>query len=237
MVASGSTNVSPDRRGAFAAGLLYLAAMLAGLLSVVPVLEEPDYLARIAASGDQLLRGAFFQLLMAPAYVGIALALYPILRRHDEGLALGFVGSRFVAGAFQLLGAVSLPLFLMLGRAYLGAGAPASSYFQTLGGLLREGRDLLNHAGMILALCAGSLMLYRVLYRSRLVPRWLSVWGLVGASLAMSASLLVMFRLVGVTSPTYLGLTGPMALQELVLAVWLMARGFDASEASTSTSR
>jgi hypothetical protein len=85
--------VSPDRKGAFTAGSLYLVAMLAGLLSVVPVLEEPDYLVRLASSGDQLLRGAFFQLLMAPAYVGIALALYPLLKRHDEGLALGFVGS------------------------------------------------------------------------------------------------------------------------------------------------
>jgi hypothetical protein len=229
--------VSPDRKGAFTAGSLYLVAMLAGLLSVVPVLEEPDYLVRLASSGDQLLRGAFFQLLMAPAYVGIALALYPLLKRHDEGLALGFVGFRFIAGAFQILGAVSLPLFLLLGRAYPGAGAPDSKYFQTLGGLLREGRDLLNHVGMIFALGAGGVMLYRVLYRSRLVPRWLSVWGLVGTALTLSASLLLMFRLASVSSPTYLGLNGPMALQELVLAIWLMARGFDASEASTSTSR
>jgi hypothetical protein len=86
--------------------------MAAGVFSVVPSVDDPGYLLKVADSRPEVLRGAFFQLLMAPAHLGFALALYPVLRRHHPGLALGFVGCRLVAVAFILCGAISLPLFV-----------------------------------------------------------------------------------------------------------------------------
>ena len=174
-----------------------------------------------------MLRGAFFQFLMVPAYVGFALSLYPILRRYSQSLSLGFVGFSIIAGAFHLVGVIILLLFPPLNQEFVGAGAPDSSYFQTLGGLLRVGRDLVNHVAMILALSIGNLMLYYTFYRSKLIPRWLSGWGLIGVTLTISASLLLMFRLIGVVTPTYITLNLPLALQEMVLAVWLIVKGFD----------
>ena len=214
-----------SRRRAVFAGVLMILGTVAGLLSVVPGVEEPDYLKKVSANKGQVLRGALFQFLVAPAYVGAALSLYPVLRRYSESLSLGFVGFRIIAGAFHIIGGILLLLFLPLSREFAGAGAPDSSYFQTLGALLRAGRDLVNHVAMILALSIGNLMLHYVFYRSGLIPRWLSVWGLIGVTLTISASLSLVLRLVGVITPTYVILNLPLALQEMVLAVWLIVRG------------
>lgn len=130
-----------SRRRAVFAGILMILGTVAGLLSVVPGLEEPDYLKKVSANEGQVLRGAFFQFLMAPAYVGAALSLYPVLRRYSETLSLRFVGFRIIAGAFHTVGAIILLLFLPLSRGFVRAGAPDPSYFQVLGGFLRAARD------------------------------------------------------------------------------------------------
>jgi hypothetical protein len=149
-----------NRRMVIIAGALIVIGMIAGLLSVVPVVDDPDYLVKVSANQKQVLSGAFFQFLMVPTYVGFALSLYPILRKYNEGLALGFVGFRMIAGGFHLMGVIILPLFLFLSQEFIKAGAPISSYFQTLGGLLRAGRDFVNHVAMILALSLGGLMFF-----------------------------------------------------------------------------
>jgi hypothetical protein len=90
--------------------------------------------------------------------------------------------------------------------------------FHTIGDLMRSGRDLLNHVGMILALSLGGFLFYALLFRDQLIPRWLSVWGLVGVLMAVLASLLVMFGVSRVRSKAYVLLTVPIAVQETVLA-------------------
>jgi uncharacterized metal-binding protein len=85
---------------------------------------------------------------------------------------------------------------------------------------------LVNHIAMILAVSFGGLMYYWLLYQSQLVPRWLSGWGLLGTTLTIVATLLVLFRLIGILTTGYMVLNLPMALQEMVLAVWLIVKGF-----------
>jgi hypothetical protein len=116
---------------------------------------------------------------------------------------------------------------LTLSQEFVTAGAPGSSYFQTLGGLLLAGRDLVNHVATILSVSLGGLLYYFLLYQARLVPRWLSVWGLVGTTLTIFATMLVMFRLIGIITTSYIVLNFPMALQEMVMAVWLIVKGFN----------
>lgn len=221
--------MSANRRAALVAGLLYLLGTVAGIFSVAPSVDGTDYLVSAAANATQILLAACSQLVMVPAYVGIAIVLYPLLKRHDETLALGFIGFRIIAGAFTFIGVIMLLLLLTLSQEFVRRGTPGASHFQTLGELLRTGRDLANHVGMILALSIGALPYYALLFRAKLVPRWLSAWGLVGAALAVTASLLFMFRLFDVVTPAYLLLNAPMGLQELVLAIWLIARGFNPS--------
>ena len=205
--------------------------------SVAYAVDAPDYLIKASANANQVLIAAFFNLLMAPAYVGIAIALYPVLRQYNPYLAFGFASFRIMAGVFIIIGVVFLLLILTLSQEFVTAGAPATSYFQTLGGLLQAGRDLVNHVAMILAVSLGGLMYYSMLYQTKLVPRWLSVWGLVGTTLTILATLLVMFRLIDIITTSYIVLNSPMALQEMVLAVWLIVKGFNPSASLPVTAR
>jgi hypothetical protein len=218
--------VEIDRRRTTIAGALSLLGTSAGVLSIVAVLERPDYLALIASHEREILLGAGAQLVMVPAYVGFALYLYPTLKRGDEALSLGFVGFRLIAATFHLVGVIALPLFLVLGDD-VTHGAATRPYLEVAGELLRSGRDLINHVALIVALSVGDLLLFRILHRWRLVPRWLSTWGALGAGLALAASSMVLFGLVDVVTPLYLTLNAPLAIQTLILALWLVARGFD----------
>ena len=220
--------MNADRIAAILAGVLYFLGLVAGLLSVVPVIDLPDYLTQVSAHIGQVTSGAFFQFLMMAAYVAMAITLYPILKRHNESLALGYVGFRLVAAAFIVIGVILLLLLLTLSQEFIRAGAPVSSHFQTVGEILRTGRDLVNHVGMILVLSMGGLLFCYLLYLTELVPRWLSGWGLVGTAVTITASFLFMFRIIELMTSVYMNF--PLALQEMVFAVWLIVKGFRQTE-------
>jgi hypothetical protein len=143
---------------------------------------------------------------------------------QNERVALGYVGSQLVATALIMIGVTLRLLLLALSREYLKSGSPEASHFQTIGDLIRTSRDLENHVGMILVLSIGSLLFYTLLYQVRLVPRGLTVWGLLGTAVAIVSSVLFMSRLIDLTTAVFLSI--PLALQELVFALWLIPKGF-----------
>ncbi len=222
--------MSTNRRIAAVAGVLFITATVADVISRVvflqPILGASDYLSRISANEDQVLLGALFLLIGAAAASGIAIALYPVLKKHSEGLAIGSVAFRLIEGAFYLGIVVCLLMLVTLSQESAKAGTPAASGFQVQAALLMAARDSLGQVS-VLAFGLGALMYYWVFYRSRLVPRWLSAWGLVAITSVMASSLLVMFRVIEVFSPPQLVLALPIFLQEMVLAVWLIVKGFD----------
>jgi Domain of unknown function (DUF4386) len=227
--------MNTDRKIAILAGVLYFLGLIAGVFSVVPVIDLPDYLVQISAHAGQVIRGAFFQFLMMAAYVGIAITLYPILQKHNASLALGYVGFRLVAAAFIVIGVILLLLLLALSQEFSKAGAPGAAHFQTIGEILRTGRDLVNHVGMILVLSMGGLLFNALLYQTNLVPRWLSGWGLVGTAVTIAASFLFMFRTIDLLTSVYLNF--PLALQEIVFAVWLIAKGVNLSAVASRATK
>ena len=225
----------PDTRTARAAGTLFIAATIASLLStglLNPVFSGSDYLGKIAAHQDRIVAGSFFEIIAAFASAGIALSLYPVVRRHGEALALGSVGFRLLEGGLYLVGAVGTLLLLELGRDAT-AGSPIPSYLRTSGALLLT---LRNQADLIavLAFYVGASMYYYVFYRARLIPQWLSCWGLAGTALGAVAGLLVLFRVTGYMSATQVALNLPIGVNEIVLAIWLLVRGFDSSTARST---
>nr|WP_242466674.1 DUF4386 domain-containing protein [Brevibacillus brevis] len=209
-------------------GVLLIAGLITGICSVVPVIDGADYLVMASPNENQVLLGAFFQLLMIVAYVGIPVLMYPLLRKHHKGLALGSVAFGIIAGVFIILGVIILLLLLTVSHEFAKVGTLHVSYFQTLGGLLREGRDLVNHVATTLAFALAMLLFTCVFYQTQLVPRWLSVWGLIGSTLSILASLLFMIRFIGLDT-TYMMLNIPIAFQQLVLAIWLIIKGFTPS--------
>ncbi|QVK20396.1 DUF4386 domain-containing protein [Mycoplasmatota bacterium] len=217
------------RKTTIIAGLLFIIGTIAGILSIAPAIDAPDYLFKASANANQVIIASIFQFIMAVAYVGFAFLMYPILRKFNKGLAIGFIGFRFIAGVFNIIGVIAILLLLILSQEFIKAGAPDSSYFHTLGVLLRAGRDLVNHVAMILVHSLGGLILYYIFYKTKLVPRWLSGWGLIGTVLTMLASLLVMFQFIDIITPIYIVLSLPMALLEMILAIWLIVKGFNTS--------
>ena len=221
--------MNSNRKTALVAGILNITGMIAGMLSVIPAVESSDYLTEVSANKNKVLIGAFFQFTLVPIYIGFALLLYSILRKYNESLAIGFVSFRIIAGIFQLIGVIVLPLFLLLSQQFIKSTTPDMLYFQTLGDILKFGRDLANHVGMMLATGLGNLILFYVFYKTKLIPRWLSSWGFIGNILAILASFLILFRLIDVIAPHFIVLTIPLVLQEFLLAIWLIFKGFDSS--------
>jgi hypothetical protein len=222
--------MNANRRIAVVAGTLFIVATVADLISrvvlVQPILSAPLDLAKVSANENQVLLGALFLFIGAAAAAGIAIALYPVLRLHDEGLALGSVGFRLIEGALYVGIVVCLLLLVTLSHDPANAGAAASSAYQVPAALLMSARDSLGEVA-VLAFGIGALMYYSVFYGSRLIPRWLSVWGLVAIASLMLSGLLVMFGVIEPLSAPQVVLALPIFLQEMVLAVWLIAKGFN----------
>ena len=155
----------PDTLAARAAGALLIAATVASLVSTAllnPVFTGSDYLVKISAHQDRILAGGFFQIIAAFASAGIAVSLYPVLKRYGEALALGSVGFRLLEGALYLVAAIGTFLLLQVGQDAT-AGSPVPPYLRTSGALLLT---LRNQAGLaaVLAFSPGRLdVLLRVL--------------------------------------------------------------------------
>ena len=218
------------RKNAIIAGALFITAIVVPLLSFLFTgsLNAPDYLVNIAANANQVTIGALFELIYALACASIAIWLYPVLKKHNKSLALGSVGFRLIEGILYIVAVIGLLLLLTLSQEYIKAGAPDASYFQSLGTLLLAVRDWVGTLGSI-AFILGALMYYYLFYKSRLIPRWLSFFGLIGVPFWIAAALLLMFGLTEHFSTTVILLDLPIAINEMVLAVWLIVKGFNSS--------
>ena len=190
-------------------------------------LDAPNYLAAISENETQVIVGALIELVNGILIAGIGIAMYPILKPHNISIALWYAGFRIVEFATHVINVNNTLSLVSLSRESVQAGAPDADYFQTLGNSLLAGRhwDFLTYA---LVYCAGALMFYYLLYRSKLVPRWISAWGFVAVLLCLTAAILGFFGL-SYQSTTYILLAAPIALNELTLSIWLIVKGFNSS--------
>jgi hypothetical protein len=222
----GTAGTSARRRARIVGVLLITAttASLAGSALLGPVLGGTDYLGDIYTAQGRVLWGTLFSVLAAFTSAGVAIALYPLLRTYAPGLAMGSVGMRVIEASMYLVAALGPILLTVLAQQHAHSAAP-QPYDQTLGALLKGLRD---QAGILGALAAylGAGMYYLVFHRTRLIPRWLSDWGLLGVMLGFLAGTLVVLDVTTFGSPFMVTMNLPFAVQEMVLAVWLLLRGF-----------
>jgi hypothetical protein len=218
--------MNTHRKTARIVGVLFIIGTVAGVLSVVfggTIIDDPDYLIKVSENENQFIVGALLVLTMGFALAMVPVMMFPISKKHNEALALGYVVFRGALETVTYIAmVVSWLLLITLSQEYVKAGAPDASYFQTLGTLLLEAGDWMDHISAIV-FSLGALMFYYLLFQSKLIPRWLSVWGLIGATLVLAVGLLAMFGL------DLAILWAPLAVNEMVLAVWLIVKGFNPS--------
>ena len=168
--------------------------------------------------------GALLHLIAYLASAGIAVVMYPVLSKWHAGLALGAVVFRALEAALYMVGLVCLLALLPLGRQLATALAADRAALQAAGAALLS---LHNRAALlgVFAFCVGAFMYYTLLFQSRLVPRWLSGFGVVAIVLMTTACVLALFSGNRITS--YIPLAAPIAVQEIVLGVWLIVKGFN----------
>lgn len=228
-----STKGSPsgaDKKTARNVGLLFIIATVAGFLSLAflgPVLGDPDYLTAFAENESQVIIGALLDLIGAAAFVIIAIVIFPVLKKHNESLALGYVIARSFEAVPFIIANISLLSLLTLSLGYVKTGAADAASFLPVGAGLLAAYDWTQLLGPRILASLAALPFYYLLYQSKLLPRWISVWGLAAAPLYFGSGLLPMFGLVDPLSPLGTILFLPAALLEMVLAVWLIVKGFN----------
>jgi hypothetical protein len=214
-----------NRSAARLTGVLFIIATVAGLLgaAVRPDLTGTDYLTQVSAQGNRVAAGVLLLLIAAFACAGIAVSMYPILRKANAGLALGSVVFRTMEAVMYVIAVVSLLSLLTIGQQLVSAGTAERASLGAVGGLLLSLRE---HAALtgVFAFCLGAFLYYCAFFQSRLIPRWLSGWGIAAIILMTTAGVLALFNNDAVTG--YVPLALPIFLQEMVLAVWLIAKGF-----------
>lgn len=224
------------RKIAVITGVMFIIATVVHLLAspLVPVLTGADYLSRFSAQTNQVAAGALLYLIAHFASAGIAVVMYPVLKQWNAGLALGSVVFRTIEAVFYMVGLVCLLSLLTLGQQFTSALAADRASLQAIGNVLVSVRD---HASLlaVFAFCLGACMYYTLFFQSRLIPRWLSGFGIVAIVLLLAACVLALFSGNRVTS--YIPLAAPLGVQELVPAVWLIVKGFNPSVIASKSAK
>ncbi len=223
------------RRAAIIVGVLFIVGDIAGVLSLLVtrgLFDGPDVLTSIAAGQGRLALGALLVLTMGLALAMVPVVMYPIFKKYNEVLALGTVVFRGALEAVAYMATAGVWLALLeLSRGRATAASAGASHIETLSELLVTAQGSVTVWLTSIAFSLGALMFYYLFYRSRLIPRWLSVWGLVGAALYLATPLLDM------SGHGFGLLMAPLAVAEIVLAVWLIVRGMDAPGAQETGAR
>jgi len=221
------------RKTAVIVGILFIIGTVSGVLAGVftaPIQAGSTYPLNVSASETQWIIATLLTLLMGLSLAMMPVLLYPVFKKHNEVLVFGSVLFR---GIFEQVGQILLVIcmFLMLNvsEIYGKTGAADASNFQTLGSMLiAAGNWIQNINGIVFSV--GTLMFFALFYQTRLIPRWLSGWGLIGAVLYFIAEIVSMFSPLHLAPDIGSGiglLLIPTAIQEMVFAVWMIVKGFN----------
>jgi len=224
--------MNSNRKTAIIVGVLFLAGyvgvFVGGAISG-PILKAPDYLSNIYPNKTQVIIGMLVEVLLNDVpVVGIGVMLFPILKKYSESIALWYVGMRVIEAVTLIVAAISALSLITLSQEYIAAGAVDASAFQASGALAKAMRYWAGDVMLTVFFIVGALILYSILYKSKLVPRFISVWGLIAVASLIAANVL------GVPDPTQGFNPGqilyfPIMLSEALLAIWLIVKGFNPS--------
>ncbi len=213
-----------ERKLAIYAGTGFLLAIVFGTLGLgltESFIQDLDF-SIISENEISIKLGAISTMFMALSVMMISLAIYPVLHKKNPSLALGYVGLRFLEGFIFIITAVMLLVLVTLSKDITDTG-----FMNNFGHLVLETRNHLGHVALDMVLFPiAALIMYSIFYYSKLVPRWLSIWGIAASIIYMSAAYMVLFGFEPL-SPIYMIMNIPLALNEVVLGMFLILKGFN----------
>ena len=226
-----TTNIFP-RRTAKIVGILFMIGtfgIFIGQAFYDATLSSPEYLEITYPNRITVITGILIETVGYLGLVFIPLFLYPILKKHDEALALAYICFRLFESVLLSVAQIIKLSIIGLSQDYLNNGGVDTSYFHNMGNSIQSVLYWVDSGGLIsiVVFVIGALVLYYELYKTKLIPRWLSIWGLFSGVALVIASL--MFTLDVLAAEYAVLLMIPLALQEQVMALWLIFKGFNTS--------
>ena len=214
------------------AGLFFIAATVSAIIGLKlydPILTTTNYLEAAAHHSSQITWGAVMELILICSMAGTAIMLFPYLRKFDLRLGLGYVVFRLLEGVFILIGIVAMLAILTLSQSYLNTANANLEVYQAAGTIVKAIHDWTFILGPLFILGINTSIYSYVFYRTQLVPRKLATLGIAGAVLVFISALLVMFGVIAQLSTLQILMAMPIAIYEMVLAGWLISKGFNLS--------
>jgi hypothetical protein len=222
--------MTPLRKTALVAGIFYLITFISiPTLFLYGSVKTDQNFVTSSGSSTGVLWGAFLEVIVALAGIGTAVTLFPVVKRQNEGMALGFVAVRTLEAAMIFTGVVSLLSLVHLRQGLGAAGGADTASLVTTGASLVAVYNGTFLLGQTLMPCMSALLLGTLMYRSGLVPRALPLMGLIGAPLLITSTIAVLFGVIEPISPWSAIATLPVALWEFSLGLWLTFKGFKPS--------
>lgn len=222
--------MASNRRRAVTVGILFILAAVTSIIGLIlynPMLSDANYLMNGYDDQNQVTLGALFELILVVSAIGTSIMLFPLLRKYNESIALGYVCFRFMEAVLITVGIVSVLSLMTLSQQFVETVPSNIAAYQASGTLLIAVHDWTFMLGPNFMLGINTMMCSYLLYKSKLVPRFISYMGLTGAALIFLAALLEMFGVVGQTSFWGGILAVPVAAYEMTFAIWLIVKGFN----------
>jgi len=213
-------------------GVLFILAAITAILGVLfyrPILNDPDYLIQGSTHANQVVLGALMELILVVSAIGTATTMFPFLKKYNRTIALWHVCFRFMEAIVITVGVISVLSLLSLSQDYTAAGAPDIASYQVSGTLLTAVHDWTFLLGPNFFLGINTMMYSYIFYKSKLVPRFIPLLGMTGSALIFLAALLEMFGAIDQISTWGVILALPIFANEMILAVWLITKGFNGS--------
>lgn len=218
-----------SRKSGVLVGVFFILAAVSAIIGVIlydPILNGPDYLIAGAQHGNQIVWGAVMELILVISAVGTATTMFPYLRRYNETIALWHLCFRFLEAIIITVGIISVLSLLSVCREFAVAAAADTAAYQASGTVLRAIHAWTFMLGPNFMLGLNTFMYSFIFYRTRLVPRFIPILGLTGSVLVFTAALLEMFGIIDQISVWGAVLSLPVAANEMIVAVWLIIKGF-----------
>lgn len=218
------------RKTARIIGMFFLVAMVSSLVGgagfIEPALSGPDGLLTASLHQNQIMIGVMLELINALCVLGIAVMVFPILKQHNQLVALGYLGFRIIEVVWCSMIVVSPIALIALSKTFSAAGAADAPAFLAAGASLVAIRGAVSGLLIPVFFGLGALLLYTAMYQSGRLPRFLAVWGLIAAVLILAMNLVSAFNIeLSLTIGMLFAL--PMITNEIFLGIWLLVRGFN----------